>query len=101
LKLNQTIKRVIAVLLICIFAISITPVFFIHTLFAAHDDNRNSTKSTGYQLTAGGFNCRCDDFVAEGQFLNDASIISIISTKNFSVYNHFFFTLRGPPTIVV
>lgn len=111
LNLNQTIKKIIGVLLICIFAISITPVFFVHTLFAAHKDNKGSTKTSGYQLSAGGYNCKCDDFVAEGQFLNNASVISIISTKSFSVYNfpfgysflsqhHFFFSLRGPPTIV-
>jgi hypothetical protein len=80
-------------------------------MFATHKDKVNSTTEKGYQLSTGGFNCNCEDFVAEGQFLNDAHIIVITAPKVFSVFNtvpgytffsqhHFFSELRGPPAIV-
>lgn len=105
------IKNVITSLLLCTLTLSITPVFFVHTLFAKHTDNTTDTQSTGYHLTEGGFNCKCDDFVAEAQFLNDAEYIPLKIIKYFSVFNgshsyhfysqhHFYSELRGPPVLV-
>lgn len=90
---------------------SITPVFFVHTMFASHQDKKSSASAKGYQFSVGGINCHCEDFVAEAQFLNDAQIISITTPKVFSFFNdavgytffsqhHFFSELRGPPAIV-
>lgn len=111
MSVNLTIRRIISGVLICIFALSITPVFFVHTMFASHKDKVNSTSAKGYQLSPGGFNCNCEDFVAEGQYLNDGQIISINIPQAFSVYNekagytffsqhHFYSELRGPPAVV-
>ena len=108
--LNQTIRKIISSLLICVFALSIAPVFFVHTLFASHIDKKNTTSSTGYQLSESGYNCKCEDFVAEGQFLNDAQSISITIPIAFSIFNetagytffaqhHFYSELRGPPSL--
>ena len=111
MQFNQAIRRIISAFLICILGLSITPLFVAHTLFATHKDKSQNNSLTGIQLSESGYNCNCENFVAEGQFVKDCLSFEIISINVQTIYNtsrgytfftqpHFFSELRGPPVAV-
>lgn len=108
LKNGFTIKQFIAALLVGVFTLGITPKKTLHTLLANHTDNtKKSGNEKTQQLNTAGFNCKCDDLVAESSFLAGISYLDINKTyyASFIEYNRssfyslslFFFNRRGPP----
>lgn len=88
--------------------LGITPKIFLHNLFAKHIDN--SIKNYGdkpYQYFNSGFNCNCDNLVAESNFENNAQVFTINVSATYCVYAFQKFSfhsipgiyspLRGPP----
>ena len=93
----------------CILALSITPVAFLHTIAANHKDK--TCELPGDHYCSAGINCKCLDLVAEGQFLACSSEIKIIAEPVYqeysnphiptSAHSHIIFEpLRGPPIAV-
>ena len=94
--------------LLLVFAFSITPKLFLHTLFAGHVDNvvvKNS--KAPYQITHSGFNCDKDGVVATSPFVAEDAVINFPFPIFFSAYisgetsfnsaEKLFYRLRGPP----
>lgn len=91
-----------------IFVFGITPKRFLHNAFAKHIDN-SSQSATGkpFQLTTSGYNCDCDNLVAESIFLNDLQVFSFplffsyssytIKNISFTSISEVYSPLRGPP----
>ena len=108
MKRQFTIKKIIAVFLFGVFTLGITPKKTLHNLLANHTDN--TTKSSDgktQQLSKAGFNCRCDDLVAESNFIAGTGFIittPVVYHSGFTSYfssflslPHLLFNLRGPP----
>ena len=102
------IKKFIAVLLLGIFTLGITPKKTLHSLLANHTDSSSKPiDGKGKQLSKAGFNCKCDDLVAESNFIAGTSFIITIPSSFHSIFSsyyssfislpHLFFNLRGPP----
>jgi hypothetical protein len=103
--------RSIAGLLLVIFSIGITPKQILHDFFAGHTDKRAvKTGNTSCQLSGSGYNCHCDNLVAESVFVDAHAVFNFLSFASFSSYvcknisfssvivAHSF--LRGPPATV-
>lgn len=95
-------------MLLSVFALSITPKRALHNFAANHTDNSKKPgdgKTT--QLSKAGFNCRCDDLVAETNFIPGAILIIAAPValhravasfySSFLSFSHIWFNLRGPP----
>jgi len=104
------IKRFLSGFLIIVFALSITPKKYLHDMFAKHIDGRyekNNKNNQSYQLTSSGFNCNCDNLVAESSFVTDQQLFSFQLFKfffshhtrdiSFSSVPGIYSSLRGPP----
>ena len=101
-------KKISSILLLFVFILSITPRKTLHTWFANHKDS-TSTIPDGktQQLTKAGFNCKCDDLVAEAHFITFSSLVvvnipSVHSFVSFCIPSFvslslFHNNLRGPP----
>ncbi len=102
------ITRLLAALLLLVFALSITPKRFLHDAFAKHTDSKHPKSNDRlYQLSVAGYNCDNDNLVAESNFVSDLQIFSfpvfapiasyviknISFTSTFGIYSR----LRGPP----
>ncbi len=102
------LKYITAILLLFVFTLGITPRKTLHDWFANHQDSTSNIPSgKTEQLSKAGFNCKCDDLVAESQFVTFSNSIVI----NFPSINSFFSVnipalvstllfhnnLRGPP----
>ena len=105
---RPTFKNISSILLLLVFTVGITPKKTFHDWFANHKDSTSTIPDGNtQQLTKAGFNCRCDDFVAESHFVSVGSFIvinipalcSFVSLRNkaFISLSHFLFNLRGPP----
>lgn len=102
------LKYISASLLLFVFTLGITPRKTLHDWFANHKDSTCKT-STGKttQFSKAGYNCRCDDLVAESHFVTFINVLVV----NFHSVNSFFSldipalislslfhnNLRGPP----
>lgn len=108
---NKHIKVFLACLLFFVFAIGITPKKYLHDIFAKHEDTKghisdHSTNTIGLS----GYNCNCDDQVAESNFLYSSLALEIIlpfassstGTLNisFSSLPQYYTSLRGPPVML-
>jgi hypothetical protein len=102
------LKHISALLLLCVFTLGITPRKTLHDWFANHKDSTSAIPSgKTQQLTKAGFNCKCDDLVAESIFVTFSSLIvvnfpSLNSFVSFSIpslvsLSLFHNNLRGPP----
>ena len=91
-----------------VFALSITPKRFLHTVFAKHIDNKpGKNNDKPYQLTNSGFNCDSDNLVAESNFVGDHNSFEFPLFTSFSTYLfknisfssivRIYSPLRGPP----
>ena len=102
------IKKILSVFLLVVFALSITPKKYLHDMFAKHIDCRYEKSNTKtYQLSSSGFNCNCDNLVAESSFVIDQHVFSfpvfnffsayLITAISFSSVPGIYSSLRGPP----
>ena len=105
---SQSIKKFSATLLLIVFVLGITPRITLHNWFAHHKDSSYQLPANNrQQLSTAGFNCNCENLVAESQFaafsttiLFDVCIdhyryfqrISSVATISLD-HQH----LRGPP----
>lgn len=106
------INKLTGFLLICIFAISITPKSSFHDLMASHNDECfDNHQFKGDQITRQSFNCHFENLVVESPYLwqyhclLDEITIYLSTDKpslNVDVFsNHPFFSeLRGPPAVI-
>ncbi len=103
------IKKYITIFLFGVFTLGITPKKTLHTLLAKHTDNTaKSNDGKTDHINKAGFNCKCDNLVAESNFI--ATVLSKINIRSaysslviynkssFCSFPRFFFDLRGPPT---
>jgi len=111
LIISETISRkILSLILICIFAFSITPAITIHNLFSAHTDReiQHHHKHIS-EIAAAGFNCHLDNFVSNSNFinfftpltfelLNNSPVSLIVKDQTFFSQHHFYAELRGPPS---
>ena len=113
--INKSLKRSICIRLLsgsmlCIFAFSITPKLFLHSIFAGHVDNKTvRTGNSPYQISKGGFNCDQDGLAVTAPFIADESFITVQTFILFSPHlwgdisftssERIYASLRGPPTV--
>jgi hypothetical protein len=109
---NIIIRKSFAIILLGIFALSITPTKYLHKLFANHIDfvSKTLTDSNSPQINVTGINCHCESNVVIAPYTPGnvykiepvslsfspytiVGIYKIIFSKSFS------FGLRGPPSI--
>lgn len=102
--------KIICSFLICAFALSITPVIFLHSLAANHKDVPVGFKKDNTQkISRATFNCNIENCVAQSPFIPAIEVpkytvvnhfISLTSfyKNDFYSRHHFFCELRGPPT---
>lgn len=93
--------------------LSVTPKRFLHDSFAKHVDdckrtNRVAIAKKNNTIASVGFNCKIDDLVVEGFFMQPAETI-VVNKNLFSneyllneycsklLSNHYASRLRGPP----
>ena len=108
LNKSHSLKKISTVLLLFVFTLGITPRKTLHDWFANHKDSTTSIpESKTPQLTKAGFNCNCENLVAESHFVTFSSV----PVFNFSFIHLFAFchtpslvslslfhnNLRGPP----
>jgi hypothetical protein len=104
---------VLAALMLCIFAFSVTPKIVLHDMVAHHKDTPfKSNFGVNSQFDKAGFNCNCDNLVVESPFTNDFNPVQISIHRffpshvneyrtSFHSIHHFFSSLRGPPVLIV
>jgi hypothetical protein len=97
--------------MLVLFAFSITPKKALHDVLTNHRDRHYQQNASGDdQLTRAGFNCKCDNLVAESPFTGHDNRFELTVPRFFPdqkdavLYNyystpHFFFELRGPPSV--
>jgi hypothetical protein len=108
---NLSIKKIVAAVMLLVFAISITPTIFFHDWLANHTDSVMKTFAKGKeQVGKKLYHCKCDTVVAESPFTEPATVI-LASTVHFfslpkfdrkvsfSSSQHIFHSLRGPPVV--
>ena len=102
------LKKFSAILLLAVFVLGITPKKTLHTWFANHTDSTSKIPDgKTQQLTKAGFNCNCDDLVAESHFISFSHAIAISNPVFYSFFSFnitpsvslslFHNNLRGPP----
>ena len=107
----QIVKKVTAIILLFLFAFSVTPIKVVHDIVAKHHDSKAASSVTGAykpQISRPGFNCLLDNLVVESPFTNpgilfqerflaEYSIALIPLDYSFISSDHPVFGLRGPP----
>lgn len=108
---NQYIKKIVAAVMLIVFAFSITPTIVFHNWLADHTDSVKKTRGTnGEQLGKKTFNCHCDNIVAESPFTEPVKEIVATAEKIFSSCKtekqvqftssqNIIHSLRGPPAV--
>lgn len=102
------LKSLSTILLLFVFTLGITPKKTLHDWFANHKDTTSSIpESKTPQLTKAGFNCNCENLVAESNFIAVSNLIiinlpSVYSFVSFSIPSLISLSvlhnnLRGPP----
>src|SRR5882757_5846499 len=85
---NHTfIKRFVALFLLGLFTLAITPKKTLHDLLANHTDNTSKSNDEKVQLNTAGYNCKCDNLVAESTFATDQQVFYFPVFTFFSAYN--------------
>lgn len=108
---NPGIRKIAALLMLVVFAISITPTIVFHNLFAGHTDSVNKDWDAGStEIGVPLFNCHCDHLVAESPFTDPLPVIEIHTTSLYAQYSEtrqpplhtaadHTYPLRGPPAV--
>ena len=110
LPVNKYIKQVFACIVLIVFPIGITPKKYLHDIFARHEDTRRVSDHTTTAVSKAGYNCNCEDQVAESNFLHPYPYLDIVlpsasSTTGilniaFSSLPKYYTSLRGPPVML-
>jgi hypothetical protein len=92
---SHGLKHIGTILLLFVFILGITPKKTLHDWFANHKDSTSTAPvSKTQQLSNAGFNCNCENLVAESHFVTFSNLIVV----NFpSIYS--FFSFNAPPLI--
>lgn len=104
----KNITRYLSGFLLLVFVLGICPKSFLHNIFSKHIDSVFKKKSgSPLQLTTAGYNCDCDNLVAESSFVNNPQEFSfpiftsfsscVIDEVSYSSISKFYSSLRGPP----
>ncbi len=108
---NLHIKRLLAGIMLVLFAFSVTPRNILHELFANHtDETVLSKKSNSTSLKTFDYLCKTENLVAESPFIESITRFDlstfpaypkhlILTSYFFSSTKYFFFEHRGPPTV--
>jgi hypothetical protein len=108
---HPILRRFLSGALLVLFALSITPKKTLHDWIVNHTDGVSHTvKSDIAQLSKDGFNCNCQNLVAESPFTAGYQSVDIAPGQSFvehpaiqlhQVYTstYFFFEHRGPPSL--
>jgi hypothetical protein len=108
---RQAIRKIVAALLLIVFAFSITPTIVFHNWLATHTDTYKKTADKkSDQLGKQTFNCHCDHIVAESPFTEPGTIVcsailkvfTAVTTPEIVQLSHspiIFYSLRGPPVV--
>lgn len=108
---HSILMRSLAGILLMLFAFSIMPKKMLHDWIVSHTDGVSVTaKSEVAQVNKAGFNCNCQNLVAESPFTADSQWIDLTLHLSYTtepgsspcqVYTAdlFFYSLRGPPAI--
>lgn len=103
------IKSLFAVVMLLLFAFSITPKKTIHDLLASHKDKIFQTSDSDLlKINKASFHCKCDNIVAESPFTNLDNKVEWLNffsypqhrgeiIHSFDSAGWFSFELRGPP----
>ena len=112
MSLHPVIKRLLAGVMLFIFAFSVTPKKILHDLVANHKDSRVVASASAItKISVDGFTCKCDNLVAESPFTDAVDQYELSASTSFAVQEsampaciyvstHFFFSLRGPPVMI-
>ena len=109
---NSIIRSLTGILLICTFAIGITPKSAFHELIASHNDgcfDNHQYKET--QITRQGFSCHFENLVVESPYIwqpqtINAPIIHFFTSfqsslkVNWFSHHSYYSELRGPPYLI-
>ncbi|MEO6638305.1 MAG: hypothetical protein ABIN25_08510 [Ginsengibacter sp.] len=112
MKQNIFIRKFVATILLFVFALSITPTKVLHYFFANHKDafSVKAKQSNRPSFSLAGYNCQIDNIVVQSPFVavlqpvwdhpTEAIKIHKVSTvTSFICAEHFYFELRGPPSL--
>ena len=102
------LRKCSAILVLLVFTLGITPKKTLHNWFANHTDQKSSgVANKTSELSKAGFNCQCDNLVAESHFIASATVFEVkLPSVYFSFYDAvptvtsltlFDNNLRGPP----
>ena len=103
------IQQLLAGIMLMLFAFSVTPKIFLHTLAANHKDRPAGNTENTPRITTAGFSCNCESVVAESSFEQANRTVSELIipifflthqdkvTPVFISPGYFVFGLRGPP----
>jgi hypothetical protein len=105
---SPKLKKISSVLLLFIFMLGVTPKKTLHDFFANHTDTTSSThRGKTTELSKAGFNCKCDDLVAESHFVafSSPAVVNLPPVHSFVSFSIsplvslslFHNNLRGPP----
>jgi hypothetical protein len=111
LRSNLIIKKISAFALLVLFTFSMTPKLILHNLVANHKDTPYAaSKEKNATLSVAGINCHCEDLVVTIPFISQPEPVYSLqpgfstiryaeSISSFQGLSHFFFELRGPPSL--
>lgn len=105
---SHILKHFSTILLLLVFTLGITPKKILHHWFADHKDTTSAAPASKMQqVSKAGFNCNCENLVAESHFVTFSSlvIINFPSLYSFATFRTpsliylplFLNNLRGPP----
>jgi hypothetical protein len=109
LKFTRTIQSIIGFILLCVFAIGITPKQVLHDALTTHQHVLGKEKGT-LSVSKDRYNCDEENLVAESPFVvqdynhticvRQAFLVKpSIFLSSYSFIHRFFFELRGPPAL--
>lgn len=113
MPLKLKLQKLMAVLLLMLFALSITPKKLLHDAVARHTDTvlKTDILNTGNPLlSAAGIHCQTDNLVVISPFENTATVLSLATPLHYIVFKGLLrktfisdetivFGLRGPPVV--
>src|SRR5687768_13458974 len=80
------IRKISALLILVVLALSITPVTFVHSVAADHQDT--SCELPGDHYCEEAINCKCLDLVADGLFFSPNIDIDLPTPMIYGVFTH-------------
>ncbi|MCY7293485.1 MAG: hypothetical protein LH615_15010 [Ferruginibacter sp.] len=108
---NKTIRPFLALLMLVIFTVNITPKRYLHDVFADHKDSiSNVSKDGKVQISQDGYHCDCHHLVATSPFVEQDDVITSSLHFQYNLFRTYyscsippatalFFELRGPPLL--